>query len=97
MPAVVVPVVEPVVVLVESLELDDDLHFATWAVWAFVSFLAETILFAAFAPIVLSRHDLIVGSTGTAFAKFIVPIKPRLIAKAKIEILRNIAPLSLSD
>ena len=92
MPAVVVPVVEP-----EEPEepppLADDLHLATCFRCFLVNFFAAIILFAAFTPILLSRHDLIAGSTGTACAKFIVPIRPTLIAKAKIEILRNTAPL----
>ena len=92
MPAVVL-LVEPV----EPVELDDRLHLATWAVWALVSFLAETILLAAFAPTVLSRHDLVDGSTTTALATLIelsIP-KPNVIDKAT-ETLRNInAPCNL--
>ena len=92
MPAVVL-LVEPV----EPVELDDDLHLATWAVWALVSFLAETILLAAFAPTVLSRHDLVDGSTTTALTTLIelnIP-KPNEIDKAT-ETLRSInAPCNL--
>ncbi|HBZ61782.1 MAG TPA: hypothetical protein DEO42_03120 [Acidimicrobium sp.] len=74
-----------------DLPLTADLHLSTCFVCVLVNFFAAIILFAAFTPIVLSRHDLIAGSTGTACAKFMVPIKPTLIVKAKIEVLRNIA------
>ena len=44
------------------------LHFASWAVWVLVSFLALTRVLAAFDPISLSRHVFTGGSTGTAEA-----------------------------
>ena len=96
MPAADEPVVVPVVPEVLPPLLADDLHFATWAVCALVSFFAETILFAAFTPTVLSRHDLVGGSTTIALATFIAPSnpKPKEITKTTENLRPILAPLT---
>ncbi|CAB4669018.1 unannotated protein [freshwater metagenome] len=76
MPAADEPVVVPVVPEVLPPLLADDLHFATWAVCALVSFFAAIILFVALTPIDFSRHAFTAGSTTCAFALPSVTNKP---------------------
>ncbi len=93
MPAVVVPVVEPE----EPLPLAADLHLSTCFVCVLVNFFAAIILFAAFTPTVLSRHDLVDGSTTTALATLIelsIP-KPNVIDKTTATLRRINAPCNL--